>query len=112
MCTEDVVQMFLLGAVVFAFAGDSQSQQIAIKAQARFCVSHNDCSVINSEKELVGVPMPFLLSLIRRELQNLKWMAVGIFEIESLYSRGILVPVWQALRPRRRVLDLVLAEPG
>ena len=43
--TKHVVEMLLLGAVVFTFADDRQAQQIAVKAQARvgICVRQLPC---------------------------------------------------------------------
>src|SRR5215469_18976517 len=98
MCTEDVVQMLLLGAIVFALTGDPHAQQIAIKTQACFCVTHHNGGVIDTEEKLVRRPVPFFSSLIRRELQNLERMTIRVFEIESLDSRCLRVPIGKALR--------------
>src|SRR5215469_17283968 len=99
MGTEDVAQMFLLGTVVFALADDPHAQQIAVEVKACFGVVHRNGGVINPEEELVGGPMPFVGSLVRRELQNLKRMTIRVSEIESFDSRCVPVPIGQALRP-------------
>src|SRR6478672_1967165 len=57
-CAEDVVEMFLLGAVILTRTRDVQPERIAIKLQARFRVAHYDRRVIDSQKQLV-FPLPF-----------------------------------------------------
>src|SRR5262249_17728303 len=95
-----------------AFARDLHTQQIAIKAQTGFGISDDNRGVVDSEKKPARGSAPFFRALILRELQNLEWMPVRIFEIERLDSRSVLVPIGKALLPGRCMLDLVLAQPG
>src|SRR5215472_6752380 len=48
--TEDVVQMFLLRAVILAFSSNPQTKKIAIELEAPFRVGNCDCSVIDAKK--------------------------------------------------------------
>ena len=47
---EDVVQVLLLGAVVFAFPGDAHAQRVFVEAQAGVGVTDDDSRAIDSKK--------------------------------------------------------------
>ena len=48
---EDLVQMLLFDAVVLAFAGNAQTEEVAIEREALFSVGNHDGRVINAEEE-------------------------------------------------------------
>src|SRR2546425_10948092 len=76
MSAKYVIQMFLLGSVVFALTGDTHSEQVVIELDAGVGVPHHDCSVIDSEEQLVGRAVPLLWALVRGELQHLDRMPI------------------------------------
>ena len=101
--------MLLLGAVVNTFAGNSQTEFIAIKREAVVGVVDRDRRVIDAEKQSVALRqlVPFLRSLPFRKLQDLEHVVVGILEVERPYtgSRGDVCG--QSLRAGRGVLHFV-----
>src|SRR6266849_412378 len=110
MRPQDVVQMFLLGAIVLAFSGDAHSQEIAVEPEAGIGIPYHDGSVIDAHRELIGRTVPFLQTLVGRKLQYFDGMSVRILEIERRDAGSILVPVGKALRPGGGVRDLVLPQ--
>src|SRR5215471_5356171 len=108
--TEDVVQVFLLRTVIFALSGNPQTKKIAIKLEARFRVGNCDCGVINSEKKAAIKTMPLGITLPFGEPEDFDGMLVRILEVESPDAACVLVPIREALRRGRGVLDLVLTE--
>ena len=60
MSAKYVIQMFLLGSVVFALTGDTHSEQVVIELDAGVGVPNHDCSVIDAEEQLVGRAVPLL----------------------------------------------------
>src|SRR6266852_1409372 len=54
--------------------------------------------------------MPLGIALVRRELQDLEEVIIGIPEVEGTNARGILDVRRKKLRPRRGILHFVLAE--
>src|SRR5947207_3081211 len=103
--------MLLLGAVIFALAGYLHAEHIAIEPQAGLRVRDDDRGVIYSQKQFVRRAVPLRITLIRRERQDLKEMAVGIAKIESLNAARLLVPVGKTLRTGGCVLYFVPAQP-
>src|SRR5215469_11304300 len=103
--------MFLLGTIVFAFPGYSETKQISIKLQAHFCVADNDCGVIDAQEQLRGRLMPFQLTFLRRELQNLQRVSVRILEVKGANSGCCLEVVGQKLGAGRDLTNLILAKP-
>src|SRR4051812_21458813 len=94
-CSEHIIQMLLLCAVVLAFAGNAHAQQITIETQACFGVAHHNCRVIDAEKQVSANAVPFRIALVWRELQDLQRMSVRIFEVESADASGAFVPLRQ-----------------
>jgi hypothetical protein len=64
MRAEDLVQVLLLGAVIFALAGFPKAKGIAIETQAGARVRDRDRGVVNARKSLFvfsyqrGSPLP------------------------------------------------------
>src|SRR5712692_1194920 len=108
MRAEHIVQMFLLGAIVFACSRDSQTEQLAIELEAGVGVGDHDGGVVDPQKEPVVGALPLRSTFTIGELQNLHGMFVGVFEIESLDSARVFVPIRQPLRTRGGVLNFVL----
>ncbi len=89
--------MFLFNALVVAFPGHPQSQQIAVEGEAPIGIPHHDGGVIDAEEE--GLPvLPARVALIGRELQNLERMAVRITEVEGSNPRRAGNALGQKLR--------------
>src|SRR5262249_7837264 len=57
---EYVVQVFLLGSVVLALARHTQPKHVPIELKAGIGVPYHNRSVIDTEEQLVGRPVPFL----------------------------------------------------
>src|SRR5262249_7712611 len=107
---EDVVQPFLFGSVVRAFASDPKAQSIPIEAEALAGVGDDDRRVVDAEEQPVGGRMPFRIALSRREMQNLEGVPVGVFEVERFDSSGRRIPIGETLWLWRRVLDTMLPQ--
>src|ERR1700741_2793050 len=99
MGAEHVVQMFLLGSVVFTFSGDLHPQQVTVELEASVSVPDREGRVVDTEKQLVGRPMPLLQTLVRRKLQHLSRMLIWILEIERRNAGRLPIPVGKPLRP-------------
>src|ERR1044071_9225424 len=56
---EHLIQVFLLDAVVLAFAGNAQTNQVAINRQTLLRVAHHNGGVINAEKGVCAWALPF-----------------------------------------------------
>src|SRR5262250_312944 len=56
--TENAIQVFLLGTIIFTFPRNLEAQRVAIKFQTGFCVPDNDCGVIHSQEQLRCRLMP------------------------------------------------------
>src|SRR3954447_11080426 len=110
-CAENVVEPLLLGTVILALARDLHPQPVPIELQAGLCVSNDDRGVIYSQKQAIRRGVPLRIALARREPQDLQRMPVRIAKIERADAARVEVPDRQKLRPRRRMLHLVLPEP-
>src|SRR6185436_9849633 len=105
-CAEDVVEMFLLGPVVFTRAGDAETKRVAIKFQTRLSISHDDRGVIDPEKKLV-LTLPLLIAFTGRELQDLEPVLVGIAKVKCLDAARVFVPVGQTLWTSGSMFDFI-----
>src|SRR5215469_10726080 len=94
-----VIEVLLLGSVVFTLSGYAHSEQVAIEPEAGVRVPHDDGGMVNAEEELICVAMPLLQTLVWRKLQNLHRVLIRILKIERRDARRILVPVRKPLRP-------------
>src|SRR5262249_42736327 len=98
------------GIVIFTLTRDFQTQGISIKLQTLRRVPDDNRRVIDTQKQRTYGMLPFRIAFAFGELQNLQVMAIRIPEVKSLDTASILVPLRQALRTGRRMLNLVLAE--
>ena len=73
-----VVQVLLLGPEVHALAGHPEAEHVAVERQARLGVAHHDGGVVDAEEQPVARRVPLRIALVRRELQDLERVAVGI----------------------------------
>src|ERR1041385_9253431 len=112
MGAENIVEGFLLGAIVFAFTGHAHAQQVPIKAQTRLGVADDNRRVINAHKEVLAWIVPFGQAFLWGEPQNLQNMVIRIAKVKRFDATRILVPGWQGLRAAAGEVDLVLAKPG
>src|SRR5215510_9351301 len=101
--------MFLLCAVVFARAGDVQTECVAIKLQTRLSIADNNRGMIDTKKKLVFL-LPLLITLTLRKLQDLEPMLVRIAKVESFDAARVLVPIRQTLWTSGSMLHFVLAQ--
>src|ERR1051326_1508725 len=101
--------MFLLGAVVLTHARDVQAECVSIKLQARFRITDDDCSVIDTEKQLFFL-LPLRIAFAGRELKNLEPVLIRIAKVKCLDAAGIFVPVGKSLWTSRGVFDFVRAQ--
>src|ERR1700758_3305009 len=99
MGAEHVVQMFLLGSVVFTFSGYMHPEQVTVELEAGVNVPDHDCRVVDTEEQLVGRPMPLLETFVRRKLQHLYRVLIWILEIERPDAGRLPIPVRKPLRP-------------
>src|SRR5262249_47962009 len=106
-----VVEGVLLGALVFAFSDHLHTHQGAVKAETGFSIPDHDCSVVDPQEQFTRGAMPLGEALVGRKLKNLEWMTILIFEVEGANAGSVLVPVGKALRTRRSMLNLILAQP-
>lgn len=79
---ENVVQMLLFGAVVFALSRNTHPQGVSIEREACIRIADDDGCVVDAEKKPVPGTMPSGVSLVRRKLQDFEEVAIGIAEIE------------------------------
>src|SRR5438309_11345272 len=68
--SEDIVQMFLLCAVVLALSSHSHSEYVTVELQTAVGIAYDDRRVINAKEHFVAWTMPFVQALIRRKLEN------------------------------------------
>src|SRR6266545_67226 len=106
MRSEHLIQMFLLGTEILAFACFAKSEQIAIKLQAGVCVGNPDRGVINAEKKLVGLLLPARVALAWRKINDLKIVLIGITKVERFDSGSSFNRGWQRLWTGRDELHL------
>src|SRR5438094_10615312 len=99
MGAKYVVQMLLRCSIILALAGHAHSEQVAVELEASLGVPHHDGRVIDAEEKFAGRPAPFFWALIRRELQDLHGMLIGIFELECEGTGCVLVLVRKSLAP-------------
>src|SRR5712691_4367599 len=97
--SEDIVQMFLLCAVVLALSSHSHSEYVAVELQTAVGIAYDDRRGINAKEHFVAWTMPFVQALVRRKLENFPRVTVRV-----------LVPLRQALRSSGRVFHFVLAQ--
>src|SRR6266849_6134763 len=107
---ENIVEMLLLGSIVFARSRDSQAEQIVIEPKTGVGVGDHDGGVVDSQKQPVACVLPPGITFTLGELQNLHGMFIGVFEVESLDAARVFVPIRQTLRARGSVLDFVLPQ--
>ena len=93
MCSEHVVQVLLLCAVILAFSGNPQTKKIAIELETRVRVGNCDCGVINSKKQAATRTMPLGIALPLGKPKDFDGMLVRVLEIESPDAACVLVPV-------------------
>src|SRR2546428_10130488 len=109
--SEDIVQMFLLCAVVLALSSHSHSEYVTVELQTAVGIAYDDRRVINAKEHFVAWTMPSVQALVRRKLENFQRVTVRILEIEGPDTGRVLVPLRQALRSSGRVFHFVLAQP-
>src|SRR2546427_5369308 len=99
MGAKHVVQVLLFGPIVLALSGDVHSEEVAVELDASVGVPHHDGGMVDAEKQLVAGmgAVPLLQTLVRRELQHLYRMPIGILEVERRDAGRILVPVRKPL---------------
>src|SRR4051794_8027856 len=73
-CSENVVQVLLLGAVILAFSSDVHPQQVAVETQADFRVRDHNSSVVDTEEQPITPLMPLCIALALGKFQYLQWM--------------------------------------
>src|SRR5438874_4591178 len=100
MGTKHVVQVLLLGSIVFALPGDLHSQYVAIELDAGVGVPHDDCRMVNTEKQLIRGAVPLVQTLVWREVQHLNRMPIWVLEVERRDARRVLIPVRKPLWSR------------
>src|SRR5689334_1792315 len=103
VCPKNVVQVFLLCTVIFAFSRYAKAQKVPIKLQTQSSISDNNCGVIDSEEELVRFAVPLSETFAGRKLENFKWVSIRIFEVKRADTSGVPVPKGKLLRPGRSV---------
>src|SRR5262245_10467187 len=103
--------MLLFGAEVLALTHNRQAEDVPVERQAGLDIAHHDGGMIDAQKQAIRWLMPFRVALPSGKLQDLQRVTIGILEVKGSNAPGTGVPVRQALRPRRGVLDLVLAQP-
>jgi len=108
MSSEDVIEVFLFRSKILAFPRHPQAQQSTIKLQATVGVGNGDGRVIDTEKKSIIRTMPFGIAFSFGKPQDFQGVFVGVFEVEGFDAAGVLVPIWQTLRPGRREFHLVL----
>src|ERR1044071_4029782 len=101
--------MFLLCAVVFARAGDVQTECVSIKLQTRLGIADDYRGMIDAKKQFVFL-LPLLIAFTFRKLQNLEPVLVRVSKVKCFDAARILVPVRQALWTSRGVFDFVLSQ--
>src|SRR5207245_424826 len=58
MCTLHKVEVGLLGSIVVAHSGNSESQDVAIKLQSCVGIEDYDCSVVDTKKQIATLLVP------------------------------------------------------
>src|SRR6266496_686823 len=101
--------MFLLSAVILARTCDMQTQHVAIKLQTRFGIADHNRGMVNAEKQTI-LSLPFRITLPFGKLQDFQPVFIRIAKVESFDTARILVPVRQALRSSRSMLNFVLSQ--
>src|SRR6266550_5615963 len=110
--SQDIVQMFLLSAVVLTLPRHPHAEYITVELQTAVGIAHDNRRVINTEEHSVTWAMPFLQALVRRKLKSFQRVTVRIFEIESPDAGRVLIPLRKALRSRGYVFHFVLTQPS
>src|SRR5258705_3175304 len=106
---KDVVQALLLRPVVLALACHSKAERIPIAAKALRGIADDDRGVVDAKEEAIA-PAPLRIALAGREPQDLERVAVRVLEVKRADPARAYVPVGEALRRRRGVLDAMLAK--
>src|SRR6266540_597965 len=110
MRAENLIQMFLLGSEIFAFARLAQPKQITIKMQARFRIRDSHRGVIDTEEKFVRLFLPTRIAFARRKIDDLEIVLVGITKIKCFDSSGDGERCRQRLGPGRDKLHLERAQ--
>src|SRR5262245_16522591 len=110
-CAKDVVQALLLGPVILTLTSHAKAERVPITAKALSGVADDNCRVIDTKEKPVARSVPSLISLAYGKPQDLERMAVRVLEVERADPARIQVPIREALRRRRGVLDAMLSEP-
>src|SRR6266498_5104591 len=110
MRAENLIQMFLLGSEIFAFARLAQPKQITIKMQARFRIRDSNRGVIDTEEKLVRLFLPTRIAFARRKIDDLEIVLVGITKIKCFDSSGGGERCRQRLGPSRDELHFERAQ--
>jgi hypothetical protein len=102
--------MLLLGAVVLAAARDAETQRVAIEGEARLGIADHDRGVVDAQEEPPVGLLPARVALPLREGDQLEEVSVRVAKVEGLDAGGVRIPVGEALRARRGVLDAIRAQ--
>src|SRR5271165_4055112 len=97
MSAEDIVQVLLLGAVVFAFTNNMHSEQITVEGDAGVGVGDDDCRVVDPQEQTIG-GMPFRESLVGWELEGLQDVSIRVAKVKRSDAGGVTVPIGKPLR--------------
>ena len=105
MRAKDLIQMFLLGAVIVALAGFPKAKKIAIKMKAGVRLRDGDGRVVNTKKKLICFLLPARIAFARWEANHFEGVPVRVLKIERLDTRCAYVPIRQPLRTCGHELD-------
>ena len=112
---ENLIEMLLLDAVIFALTRHAHSERVAIKRQALLRIAHDDGRVINAKKNrsagLRPGVLPLRIAFARRKENDFQHMILRVAKIKRLDARRAFVPFRQRLRRGRDVLHLVREQP-
>ena len=95
--TEDLVEVLLLSAKIFALADLVKTEKVAIKSKARVCARDGDRGVIYSKEKLVPFPLPARIAFAWREANHFEVVLIRIAKIERPNARCAQVPIGQPL---------------
>jgi len=96
--TENLVQMFLLDAIVLTFAGDVKAEYATIERETPVGIQHHDGRVIDAKKNICAGLLPFRVTPSLREENNFEHVIFRITEVKRLDAGGTLVPRRKRLR--------------
>src|SRR6516164_3926562 len=102
--------MLLLGSVVFTLSRNAQPQEVAVEPKTGVGVRDGDRRVVDPEKHLAGLRLPFRVAFAGGKMKDFKRVSVGIFEIKSFDAAGVLVPIRQPLRTGRGMFHIVFPQ--